>query len=88
MRLWDAGPGGDASGVCGDAVIGAGEECDLGPAPATECPLGVVSCALCVDCAVVEVAAPACGNGVLDAGEACDDANTAAGDGCFACVRE
>ncbi len=61
---------------CGDTVVGAGEDCDTGPASAT-CD---------EDCT-----APSCGDWALNAaaGEQCDDGNASDGDGCSAtCQKE
>lgn len=73
--------------VCGDAAVGAGEQCDDGDTangdgcssacqvePGYACnnpPTGPSICMLIV-----------CGNGAVETGEACDDGNTDNGDGC------
>ena len=60
---------GIGDGLCGNGVLGAGEECDDGN------NVGGDGCAAnCVE----EV----CGNGQVDVGEGCDDGNLIDGDGC------
>jgi fibro-slime domain-containing protein len=66
----------DCNPVCGDGIIGAGEECDDGVNDGgyNECQAG---CKL----------GPYCGDGVLDMGEDCDDGNRLDGDGCGSACR-
>jgi fibro-slime domain-containing protein len=61
----------DCNAVCGDGIIGAGEECDdsVNDGGYNECQAG---CKL----------GPYCGDGVVDPGEDCDDGNRFDGDGC------
>jgi cysteine-rich repeat protein len=59
--------------LCGNGVVDAGEDCDLGPANSN---------AAGSTCRTNCQAAAACGDGILDAGEDCDDGNVADGDGC------
>jgi fibro-slime domain-containing protein len=66
----------DCNSVCGDGIIGAGEECDDGANDGgyNECQAG---CKL----------GPYCGDGVVDAGEDCDDGNRFDGDACGSACR-
>ncbi|HEX2730065.1 MAG TPA: hypothetical protein VHM70_00615 [Polyangiaceae bacterium] len=63
------------SAVCGDGVVGPGEQCETTGASADpNCnPVG---------CRLFE-----CGNGTREGTEQCDDSNTVAGDGCTATCR-
>ena len=59
-----------AAAVCGDGVVGPGEDCDDGPGNAID--------AVCrPDCVL-----SSCGDGVLGPGEACDDGNPIDDDAC------
>ena len=66
----------DCNAVCGDGIIGAGEECDDGANDGgyNECLAG---CKL----------GASCGDGVVDPGEHCDDGNRVDGDGCGSACR-
>jgi fibro-slime domain-containing protein len=66
----------DCNAVCGDGIIGGGEECDDGVNDGgyNECQAG---CKL----------GPYCGDGVVDEGEDCDDGNRFDGDGCGSACR-
>jgi fibro-slime domain-containing protein len=84
----DASPGTDAPpAVCGDGVLGAGEQCDDGNlAPGDGCS---ESCQLETDYACpmpghLCVRVVTCGNGHIEGPETCDDGNTTSGDGCSA----
>jgi cysteine-rich repeat protein len=71
------GAGGTGGGppTCGDGVLGAGEECDQGPANSDQGAC-TTTCALAV-----------CGDGLVHAGvEVCDDGNQTPGDGCGDCL--
>ncbi|HET6336337.1 MAG TPA: hypothetical protein VFG30_24110 [Polyangiales bacterium] len=61
--------------ICGDSVVGPGEQCDRGPVASAECNS---------DCTT-----PACGNNRLESlsGEECDDGNVVSGDGCSLICR-
>ncbi len=75
--------------VCGDGVVGAGEQCDLGPdncPPAQCCSAGCTSncrvtgqCTGSQGCCVTAADCPAgegcCGNGAVEPGEECVDGN-------------
>ncbi|MEM6640720.1 MAG: DUF4215 domain-containing protein [Pseudomonadota bacterium] len=75
--------------MCGDSIIGAGEDCDDGNlAGGDGCS---ASCDIEPGFSCVEpdggpsVCFPiACGNGLVEINEQCDDGNTAGGDGCSA----
>ena len=85
--------GGVVDGVCGDGIVQAGEQCDIGPngngACTDMCTLNVCgdgyvgageSCdgtPGCVGCKSDD-----CGNGTLDPGEECDDGNDVPTDDC------
>jgi cysteine-rich repeat protein len=83
-------------GVCGDGVVDACEQCDLGAAncpPGTLCDAGCTSdcrvigrCtgggALCTTAADCAPGEGCCGNGVREPGEQCDDGNLLDGDCC------
>lgn len=76
LMRWIAGGAtyGHPEPACGNFIIEAGEECDLGPTPAEACGYGQASCSLCtVDCKIVDGTGPVCGDGVVNAPhEACD----------------
>jgi fibro-slime domain-containing protein len=74
-----------AMAVCGDGIVGPGEQCDDGNTvsgdgcsalcqvePGYACPTPGKPC----------VKTWVCGNGRIDPGETCDDGNTVSGDGC------
>jgi cysteine-rich repeat protein len=61
------------SPVCGDAIVGPTQLCEIGDDAA--CP------GLCTTSCVCEIP-PVCGDGLAELPEECDDANTADGDGC------
>lgn len=81
---------------CGDMMVQAGEQCDVGPlgngACTDACQLNVCGDGYvgagetcdgtenCVGCKLLS-----CGNGVRDAGEECDDGNDVQTDACAAC---
>lgn len=76
-----SGTGADATGttgppaVCGDGIVGAGEECDDGDVMANDG---------CSPACTLE-----CGDGVVNDGEGCDDGNREDNDGCSSdCVIE
>ena len=60
--------------VCGDGIVGAGEQCDDGN------DVNGDGCEN--DCTLTPPPAPFCGDGNVDAGEQCDDGNNVDGDGC------
>jgi cysteine-rich repeat protein len=60
--------------VCGDSIVGPGEECDEGPENGI---LGGTCTALCEQ--------SYCGNGVAEFGEDCDDGNDESTDSCIQC---
>ncbi len=65
--------------VCGDGVLDANEQCDLGNAN------GALPARCSTSCAINVV----CGDGITDPGEQCDDRDTSSGDGCSArCTLE
>jgi uncharacterized delta-60 repeat protein len=82
--------GGGPSTACGDGVVDAGEECDLGSSNSdtgvcrTDCTEQVCGDGFvgpgegCNDCVP-----PNCGDGIVDPGEQCDDANYDEQDACL-----
>ena len=56
---------------CGNEIVEAGEECDLGAGNADVADVCRTDCKL-----------PTCPDGIIDAGETCDDGNTNNGDDC------
>ncbi|MEM9056120.1 MAG: DUF4215 domain-containing protein [Pseudomonadota bacterium] len=75
--------------VCGDSMIGAGEQCDdgnTGGGDGCSASCQVEDGFTCINppdgpsqCSLIE-----CGNGLVEVGEQCDDGNDANGDGCSA----
>lgn len=73
----------DACPICGDGIVGPGEECDDGNNVTEECPRGAESCTVCAaDCTLQGGAVSICGDGVVGPGEQCDDGNDNNDDGC------
>ncbi|MCH2110922.1 MAG: fibro-slime domain-containing protein, partial [Polyangiaceae bacterium] len=70
----------DCVAVCGDGIIGFGEECDNGD-DNVEVDSGIYA-ACNTDCLLE---GGYCGNGTLDEGEQCDDADPATQAGCTNC---
>ena len=65
--------------VCGDGILDAGEQCDLGSGNGALPKRCSTSCLLNIEC----------GDGIVDPGEECDDDNLTSGDGCSArCTLE
>ncbi|MFC1733909.1 DUF4215 domain-containing protein, partial [candidate division KSB1 bacterium] len=62
--------------ICGDLVIGSGEQCDDGNrTPGDGCD---------ADCQMESPDPPVCGNALLETGETCDDGNLVSEDSCSA----
>ncbi len=65
--------------ICGNGIVGAGEQCDDGNTTTEACAYGLMSCQVCNStCQLVAGATSYCGNGTTNAwnGETCDDGNT------------
>lgn len=63
-------------GVCGDNLIGVGEDCEDGNVVTENCPYGTETCSVCGDeCVTVTSAGPFCGDGIVQVAdsEICDD---------------
>lgn len=82
----------EVESVCGDSIVGAGEQCDDGNAVTEACAYGETDCQVCTSaCQNGSGVLSYCGDGVKDAlnGEGCDDGNTVLEDcdyGLLSCV--
>ncbi len=76
---------------CGNGVVEAGEQCDVGMQNGVLCSAQSAnhSCQFCNASCVLRMFTPPaiCGNGYLEPGEPCDDGNTVSGDDCSAICR-
>jgi fibro-slime domain-containing protein len=78
-----------ATVVCGDGIVGRGEQCDDGNATPGDGCSGVCQIEPGYACptpgqACVNTIVQKCGDGTIEGDEACDDGNTTDGDGCSA----
>jgi cysteine-rich repeat protein len=85
---------GDGSGVCGDGVLGGGEECDGEDLGGATCESvsggfegGLLKCSSSCRFDTSECIPEGCGNGVIDLGEECDDGNDDNTDACLKVCR-
>lgn len=79
------GGGSSASSICGDGVVGLGEQCDDGNQVTEACAYGAESCTVCdSSCQTVSGAVGYCSDAIVQAteGEVCDDGNLVDSDGC------
>lgn len=88
----EASDAGASGAICGDGIVGSGEQCDDGNAVTEPCAYGLRSCTVCTaSCANGPGITSYCGDARIDPanGEGCDDGNTQSNDGCSsACVLE
>jgi len=75
--------------VCGDQLLGAGEECDDGnllpdDGCSADCRLEQIRCPSATSQGFCDVRPVTCGDGIGEATELCDDGNQVGGDGCAA----